>query len=65
MLAKPKGEWERGWFVVGIGERGKGEMAACEGCADWGRDMERSEVGVLSSTAEDEGGCWLAWRVEM
>jgi hypothetical protein len=27
-------------------------------------DIERSEVGVLSSTAEVEG-CWLAWRVEI
>lgn len=29
-----------------------------------GMDMERSEVGVPSSTtAEADEGCWLAWRL--
>jgi hypothetical protein len=33
----------------------------CE--SDGGIDMERSEVGVPSSTAKAEGCGWLAWRV--
>lgn len=39
---------------------------ACAAC-DWDRerDMERSEVGVLSSTAELEGCCWPAVRVSI
>jgi hypothetical protein len=36
-----------------------GEMMEC-GCEDWGRESERSEVGVLSSTAEDEEALALA-----
>jgi hypothetical protein len=55
---RPKGECERGWFVIG-----SGEMAPYEGYPDCGRDIERSEVGVLSSTALEDGCCWLAWSV--
>lgn len=60
MLPMPKGECERGWFVIGMGE-----MAACDGWAECERDMERSEVGVLSSTADEEGCCWWACRVDI
>lgn len=62
MVPKPKGERERGCAAEGRGEIMGGEM--CEECdSEGGMDMERSEVGVLSSTADAEAWCWLAWRV--
>jgi hypothetical protein len=66
ILPRPKGECDRGWLVaIGSGEIGSGDMVAYEGCPDCGSDMERSEVGVLSSTAEDDGCCWFACSVEI
>lgn len=70
MAAEPYGERERGCAMVPVGI---GEMLEW-GWVDWGRESERSEVGVLSSTAEDEDGlaltvCWRAviwaccWRI--
>lgn len=56
----PKGERERGCEAGGRGEMVVGACVDCE--REGGMDMERSEVGVLSSTAEDEG-CWLVCRV--
>jgi len=62
MVPKPNGERDRGWVADGKGETIGGEM--CVDCvSEGGMDMERSEVGVLSSTAEAEGCCWFAWRV--
>jgi hypothetical protein len=63
----PYGERERGCAVEPIG---MGETLEW-GSDDCGRDMERSEVGVLSSTAEEAFGicCWRAviwtccWRI--
>ena len=59
-----KGDRERGYAALG-----SGEMADVGACAAWDcdreRDMERSEVGVLSSTAELEGGCWPVVRVSI
>lgn len=58
-----KGDRERGCAL------GRGDIADCETCAAWDcdldSDMERSEVGVPSSTAELEGGCWPAVRVSI
>ena len=62
MVPKPKGERDRGCAAIGKGEVIGGEMCVdCE--SGGGMDMERSEVGVLSSTAEAEGCCWFAWSV--
>lgn len=57
MVPKPKGECERGW--------GTGDMPwwAWDWDMDMDMDIERSDVGVLSSTAEVDC-CW-AWRVEI
>lgn len=51
-----KGDRERGCAALGSGEMV--DVGACAAC-DWDRerDMDRSEVGVLSSTAELEGCC--------
>lgn len=62
MVPKPKGERDRGCAADGKGEVTGGEMCVeCE--SDGGIDMERSEVGVPSSTAKAEGCGWLAWGV--
>lgn len=59
-----KGDRERGSAALGKGEIvDDGRCAACDWDRD--RDMERSEVGVLSSTAELEGCCWPAVRVSI
>lgn len=58
-LTWPYGERERGCDTV----PGSGGMLGWEAGANCGIDMDRSDVGVLSSTAEEEPCCWLAWRV--
>jgi hypothetical protein len=62
MLPKPKGERDRGCVAEGRGEMTGGETSVDCG-SEGGMDIDRSEVGVLSSTADAEGFGWLACRV--